>query len=70
MQIVDIVTHTHALVHFDADDIYSVVPVKKVAAEGELCAGSNCTVVWGKGQIYSGTIVDPGKTTSSMNVIM
>ena len=33
-----------ALVHFDADDTYSVVPVKKVAAKGELCAASNCTV--------------------------
>ena len=54
--------------HFDADDTYSVVPAKKVAAEGELCAGSNCTVEWGKGrQMYSRTIVDTGKTTSCMN---
>ena len=53
--------------HFDADDTYSVVPVKKVAAKGELCAGSNCTVEWRKD---TSTIVDTGITTSSMNVII
>ena len=51
---------THALVHFQDEDISSIVPVKRIDKVEELSDGDSCFVTWSDRKKYFGTLLLAG----------
>ena len=58
---------THALVKFDCDGCYSVIPVRRLVDCSTLAPDTKCTVKWGA-KLYSAMIIASGKYIALKNV--
>jgi len=48
------------LVHFQEEQLSSIVPIKRVEKKEDLCAGENCYVIWSDNKKYPGTLIFSG----------